>query len=188
MTDQQIIDAIKAGGQLATSALDFVYDHHGEKVIGYLVSKELDKSSGRLQEEAHDLFVESIIALRENVLAGRLTEFSTAGMSTYLTTICRYKYYAQNRKVARERQLEPLVPTEDDEDEELPALLRRFVREMGPKCRELLTLFYFNGLPMKEVIKLTSHDYSSPATANVANQRCRNELRSKLELYLNSIN
>lgn len=192
MTDQEIIDAIRAGEASCTKALDFVNDRYEKKITGYLRAKVIDAGTEGAEEKAYDLFIDAIVALRTNVLAGRLTELNRASMETYLNTIARFTHFAKVRKARREEEekqsLPPLVPDEEVVDEELPLVLRRFVRNLEQACREMITFFYFDGLPMKEVIKLTTRDYKSAATGNVANQRCRKRLKEKLAKHLNTIN
>ena len=180
MTDQEIIDAIAAEGEAEQTALDLVYDRHLEKVTAYLINKEIDQRRWDAPTLAYDLFIEAIMALRENVLAGRLTQFNSGGLATYLTTICRYKYYAHVRKSERILSPPPLVEESEGTEAINPQRLRRLIRELDDRCRELLTLFYFDRLPMREVIQLTTHAYNSVAAANVANGRCRKKLKTAL--------
>lgn len=186
MSDQEIIDRLQDGD---TEVLDEVYRHHRDKVCRYLERREIKTQNPEARELAHDLFVESLIALKENVASGRLTEFR-ASVSTYLTTVCRYKYYALRKEERRAYSLqENLVKaplTEANPEEEtvtLPAALRRMVREMDEKCRELITYFHFDGIPMKEVVTLTRETYSSPAVATVVKQRCLQKLKKQLQAY-----
>lgn len=188
MTDQEVIDAIADGEASCTRALDFVYDRYRGKIAGYLKAKVLGGKIIDAEGKAEDLVVDAIMALRENVLAGRLTALNSASLESYLTTIARFTHFAHVKKAKREQGVTPLVPDEEQIDEELPLILRRFVRELEQNCREMITFFYFDGLPMKEVIQMTTKKYSSSATGNVANQRCRQRLKARLETYLKSIN
>lgn len=169
-------------------ALDEVYRLNRDKVCRYLVKREIKNQNPEAQALAHDLFVESLIALKENVASGRLSAFR-ASVSTYLTTICRYKYYAlqkENRRTAVLRENlrpEPLVADPEDGVDTLPATVRRMVREMDEKCRELITYFHFDGIPMKEVVNLTQESYSSPAVATVVKQRCLQKLKKSLVAF-----
>ena len=190
MTDQEVIDAIKAGEASCTEALDYLTDRYLNKITGYLQGKVIDARAERANDKAFDLFVDAITALRSNVLAGRLTELTSASMETYLITIARYTHFAnvKRAKRAKEKELTPLVTDDERVDEELPLVLRRFVRELGQACREMITFFYFDGLPMKEVIKLTTKNYTSAAIGNVTNQRCRKRLKKRLTAYLKTTN
>lgn len=192
LTDQEVIDAIIAGEASCTEALDFVNDQYHAKITGYLKAKVMDSHANNAEWDANDLFVDAIVALRSNVLAGRLTELNSASMETYLTTIARFTHFAKVRKARRGKErkqsLPPLVPDDEAVDEELPLILRRFVRELGQACREMITFSYFDELPMKEVIQLTTKSYKSAATGNVENQRCRQKLKAKLTAHLKTIN
>ena len=185
MSDQEIIDRLQDGD---TEVLDEVYRQHRDKVCRYLVRREIKTQNPEARDLAHDLFVESLIALKENVASGRLTVFR-ASVSTYLTTVCRYKYYALRKEDRRAVSLQenlikaPLTEAPDEDTVTLPATLRRMVREMDEKCRELITYFHFDGIPMKEVVNLTRESYSSPAVATVVKQRCLQKLKKRLQAY-----
>lgn len=68
------------------------------------------------------------------------------------------------------------------ENEELTIeqqLLRTHFKKLGKKCREVLTLFYYRGLTIDDIVELT--DYTSKSVVRSQKSRCLKSLKEMIK-------
>jgi RNA polymerase sigma-70 factor (ECF subfamily) len=146
-----------------------------------LLARVINRDTPNRQELAAEFFTEALIVLVRNARSGRLTEFS-ARLDTYLNAIARnlyLKYLRNNRVDYREPGTlpPPLVETADDgEPERVRQLLYGRLRELGPRCRQLIVHFYFLELDWKAIAELLGYKNAASAKNNKA--KCMLRLRA----------
>jgi len=149
MEDQQIVKLIQLGKQ--DKAFLKLYKSY-PKVHKLIVSK------GGSNEDAKDVFQEALIIFYEKA---RQKDFQlTAAISTYLYSVCRFLWkdqlvkkkgnptaeFSSNLSSADEAELQEVL-----NKEEQFLKMENALNQIGEKCLELLQLFYYKGLRMKEI-------------------------------------
>lgn len=167
------------------SSLAFIFDKHADFCIENLVHK-----NGCLRQDAEDIFVDSMLIFRENILNGKITYLTN--VRNYLYTICKNQYFAKLQKSSlREKKLReivgneeqqinenPLIKTEEvSEKEEMIQLANEAFELLNEKCKSVLNLFYIQKLSLKEIAEKTG--ISNAGVVKTNKYRCLGKL-SKL--------
>ncbi|MFC3196881.1 RNA polymerase sigma factor [Parapedobacter deserti] len=171
--DKRRIKSLKAGH---TETLDELYRRYRS---GFL---EFCKRYAVAAEVALDIYQDSIIVLYENSKQGKLDELKSS-IKTYLYAIGKYKMInylnEQSRHHYQELQgdelVEELTLFETDTSESRLQLLRQAYLQLGPKCQEVLRLFYYEGLKLDAIQKQLAYD--SKDTVKSQKSRCLKQLK-----------
>jgi RNA polymerase sigma factor (sigma-70 family) len=148
MTDADILKLVS--GEKFHPAIKQLYRYYP------VVRKYVVNNSGSRQE-AEDIFQDALIVLFNKVKAGNFE--LRAGLNTYLFGVCRLLWLEELRKKERTVRSEKLAAedlgstfTEKDLEEEQKAKqAQQAVEKLGAKCKQLLELFYFKKVSMKEI-------------------------------------
>lgn len=146
------------------------------------------KKYGLDQEALQDIYQEAFIALRKKAMEGRLDTVQSS-LKTYLFGIGKYKIFDDLKKRKREVRLEPHLHGSQDEIPEIAVTaeeplnerqsrLRLQLQKLGEKCRKLLTLFYYRGLSIKEIVDVGG--YKNPNVVKAHKSRCLKTLREMM--------
>ena len=119
------------------------------------------KSYGISNEDAKDVFQDSVIAFYNNVKSGQLTSIS-GSVKTYLFTIGKFKTInflkKQNKSVTFSESdlLKVIEPSENqimdkEEDEFIKDTVKKYLNEQCEDCKKVLELYYFKELDMKSI-------------------------------------
>lgn len=140
-------------------------------------------------DDLADIYQEAFIALRKHAINGKLNEVKSS-MKTYLFGIGKYMIF--NTLKARKAQLPlsqglQLVGEEVKEVvlESNPGLtkeqqlLRKYFKELGEKCQQVLTLFYYRGLSINEIALKVGYENANVVKAHKS--RCLKSLREKIK-------
>lgn len=126
------------------------------------------------------------IFIRDNQLwrtdtQGRPRRF-TASLLTYLMAVAKYCNYEMERQEAI--YVDQAASRDQEPSDELPDLtaeqiVEQCVNSMPPRCREILTLFYFEGKSLDEIMALRkeNHTYNGTKTAKA---KCLAQLKSRI--------
>jgi len=180
-----------------------------DKILKYLYQKcfpmalfYVKKYSGTYLD-AKDVFHETIVAFYESVKQNRFRGDSS--IDTYLYSIIKNKWITQVRRRRKAGELNVEVPTESDydntidrqimnldfsnKDDHLRDLVRECMEKLGDRCRELLTLQYYEGCSMDEITAIMG--FKNSDSAKTQKYKClqkmisivnrNNELRLKLQ-------
>lgn len=145
------------------------------------------------KEDAQDLFMDSILIFRDNVLKGKLTALTN--LNSYLFGICWNLWREQNRAKAKweatrsdfEHQLLVMETQEDFpfpgeellEQKQLISNVVNALAELGERCRKLLTYVYVEHRSQKEIADLMG--FSSANVVKVTRHRCYQQWRKRIE-------
>ena len=140
------------------------------------------------EDEILDVYQDSIIVLRENILSGKIEQLNSS-IKTYLFSIGKYKIYAHLRennkmKVLEEQQVpEKETGTFDFEMEGNPltekqTLIKNALEKMGGRCKLILELFYYRGLTIDEI--RISENYENNNTVKSQKSRCLKTLKKMI--------
>jgi RNA polymerase sigma factor (sigma-70 family) len=175
MTDREIYEGIARSDR---TVLRQVYQRYFRGVDRYV------REHGGGQEDALDVFQDSVVALYLQVQKGTFQLREDGHLGTYLLAIGKNVWRAKWRK----RGKLPVVALEDNvavpEAEADDALnervdgLRAAFDALGPKCRRLLRLYYYEKLSLRRIAELMT---ITEKTAKNSKYRCMQTLRSKLK-------
>lgn len=136
------------------------------------------------QNELVDIYQDAVIALFQHFVEKQLVlEKST--VKTYLFGIGKHllmKAVRRDSKLIRlgETQEEVVsVETEEIDNSERTRKMANSFKKLGSKCREVLELFYYRGLSIKEIAEATS--YKDENAVKSHKSRCMKGLREKLK-------
>lgn len=184
MQEQQIditLEELRSGSE---KVLRKVYEENREKFLNWARKYHLS------DEENIDIYQDAYIIFYDNIMNGKVTSF-TSSISTYLFGIGKYLIFDRmkknKKKVSSEFDLsivgeeDEVVNNLDIDNEDLTSeqkLLQKYFGTLGKQCQELLTLFYYRGFTIQEIMKYA--DYNSENVVKSAKSRCMKTLRERI--------
>jgi len=144
-------------------------------------------NSGGDNEQAKDIFQESLIIIYKKLSNGELT--LTCKFSTYLYAVCKKLWLVEKRKKnLRMKQIpgehimvEDSEPVIDDVYDRIRALYYKHFNQLSKDCQKLL-LLHFNEVPIEEMQKIMN--YQNPHYVMDRKYRCKKSLiRRIINLY-----
>lgn len=177
--DQQILDGILEGGKAAEQAVADLYRQQRERSLAYL------QKQGAQPEEAKDLFQEAVIALFENVRAGKFRGESKLG--NYLLSVARFLWLNQIKRSAIAERIHQSQATEESHPGPLPHLLAKeqttqiqaLFDALGEQCSEVLQRSIYWEDSMDELA--VRMGYASAQIARNKKYRCLERLRKMIK-------
>jgi RNA polymerase sigma factor (sigma-70 family) len=173
--DQSILDGIRAGSKAEDAALTKLYESHWSAIRAYVL-----KNNGS-EDDANDVFQDGVIAFHKNVVTGKFKGESAIG--TYLYSICRFiwlKKLRSTNKMPVDSEADEPVSYEDPEhrflDAEKRSLMAKLFDQIGEPCRTILTLSYYDNLPMSEIASQTG--FKDEQNARNKKYKCMKALKT----------
>lgn len=159
MDDKQLIAQLKKRDR---NALKDVYRQY--KIEFFRFASRYTTADDTLE----DIFQDAIIAVYENALTGKLDNLKSS-LKTYLFSTGKFmlfKKFRDTKEVATDEsyifdQKETAVMEDVYDDEgpnEYQIKLASHFRKLGDKCREILELFYLQGLKLDEIMVVQGYD------------------------------
>lgn len=152
-------------------------------------------------EDAEDIFQNVVVGFIEMVQDGRFRAESSITSLLYSMTRYQWLNELRRRKRAEKREaayegggtqdLEDAGPGAGMEVNELRAEVLRIIGALGEACRKILISFYYEGLPIKEILSRTG--YRNEQVLRNKKTKCMKRLvedlgaKEKLATYLRSI-
>lgn len=173
--DQQWIQSLQNG---QTATLDVIYLQYKEGFIDFA------KRYPVADDVVRDVYQDSIIILYENIIHGKLDQLKSS-IKTYLYAIGKYKIFAylkaesQHEELQGDDLLEDISLFELDTAEDRIKLLQQAYRKLGPKCQDVLKLFYYEGLKLEDIKVRLSYD--SKNTVKSQKSRCLKQLKKMIQ-------
>lgn len=130
-----------------------------------------------------DIYHDSVIALYENIVQGKLNGLKSS-IKTYLYAIGKFKIFAylkspKQEELSDEDVMGQINLFEIDTAEERLKLLQRAYLQLGPKCQQMLHLFYYKGLKLDDIQREMS--YESKDTVKSQKSRCLKQLKEIIQ-------
>ncbi|NHF61451.1 sigma-70 family RNA polymerase sigma factor [Flavobacteriaceae bacterium TP-CH-4] len=161
-----------------------VYEENRDKFLNFARRYDLP------EEENVDVYQDAFIIFHDNVMSGKL-ETLTSSISTYLFSIGKYLIFDRMRKNKKTvgsqfnmdivKDEDHLIENLDIEEGSLTSeqqLLRKHFDSLGKKCQELLTLFYYRGYTIQEIME--AEHYNSENVVKSAKSRCLKSLKERI--------
>ncbi len=146
---------------------------------------------GLSEEENIDVFQDAYIIFYDNVMGGKIESF-TSSISTYLFSIGKYLIFNRMKKDKKRvsakfdltivGKVDELVSDIELEEPGLTPeqeLLRKHFNTLGKKCQELLTLFYYRGYTIEEIME--HENYNSKNVVKATKSRCMKTLKERIQ-------
>jgi len=155
------IEDLKQGSDLLFKD---IYEDNRDKFLNFAKKYNLSL------EDNIDVYQDAYIIFYNNVMQGKIEEF-TSSISTYLFSIGKYLIFDKMKKnnktinpdfdlsIVREKEelVDPELEMEQQELTTEQVLLKKYFVTLGKKCQELLTLFYYRGFTIKDIIEAKLH-------------------------------
>jgi RNA polymerase sigma-70 factor (ECF subfamily) len=161
-----------------------VYEENRNKFLNYARRFNLS------EDENIDIYQDAYVIFYDNVMSGKIESF-TSSISTYLFGIGKYLIFDQmrkNKKTVGSNFDLSIVGSEDEHvsafEMERPGLtveqemLQKYFGTLGKKCQELLTLFYYRGLTIQEIMEMCG--YNSENVVKSQKSRCMKTLKERI--------
>lgn len=166
------------------SVLKKVYEENRDKFLNYARRFSLS------EDENIDIYQDAYVIFYDNVMSGKIESF-TSSISTYLFGIGKYLIFDQMRKnkktvgsnydLSMVGESDELVSTFEMERPGLTTeqqLLQQYFGTLGKKCQELLTLFYYRGFTIQEIME--AGGYNSENVVKSQKSRCMKTLKERI--------
>lgn len=170
MKDGLIIEQLKSGKP--SKVLEELYK-------AYPAIRHFIKTHGGNDDDARDVFQESLIVLFSNVQKNDFT--LSASLNTYLFSVSKYMWKDLLKKKNREVNFSIKDVAVEDinhvQNEEVQwQWLDKILASLGQKCSEILRLFYYEKLSMDEIA--SKLDYRNVDTAKTQKYKCLERART----------
>ena len=177
---QEVLQQIRQGNRQVLAA---IYREHGVAFVQWLVVKY-----GASEAEAMDVYQETMAVFWQNVMNRKLVEL-TSSLKTYLFGIGKNIYHAKRRKattheislsLAEDQVQDEVILTADLQLSDRQRILKSFVGKLGKVCQRILTLYYLQETPTKDIIKILK--YKSLDVLYTQKKRCMQQLRKMVKV------
>lgn len=176
------VEDLKKGSELLFKR---IYEDNRNHFINFAKKYHLS------QEDTIDVYQDAYIIFYNNVMQGKVEEF-TSSITTYLFSIGKYLIFDKMKKNKKTinpdfdlsliREKEELEDMNLDLDQEAltteQVLLKKHFAALGKKCQELLTLFYYRGFTIKDILETS--EYTSENVVKSAKSRCMKTLKERI--------
>lgn len=175
MGEDKIIELLRLGD---SNTLQKIYNDNRLSFIKFAQKYNIE------EYDAADIYQDSIIALRENAINGKLNNIKSS-ISTYLFAIGKHKIYFTHRQNSKlefdndlllnEKYFDPDVNLFDEKLTKEQEILQKCYEELGGKCKKVLNLFHYQGFTLDEITQIL--DYSSKKVLKSQKSRCQKKLK-----------
>lgn len=177
MTDSNLIKGLKNDNK---HALKHVYSVNKTAFINFA------KKFPIAEEDVIDIYQDAIIALRENAIKGKIDNIKSE-LKTYLFSIGKYMIYDRLKKQKKMHLVKEDSNLTDYEDaltfdfnmNELTVeqkQLQTAFKTLGEKCKQVLTLFYYRGFNLEEI--MNTLNYTNKDVVKSQKSRCIKSLKA----------
>lgn len=184
--DEEIVANLRSGLRM-DETIKAIYRNYFEGLSRYIIH-----NSGSAQD-AEDIFQEVVVNFIDLVQRDKFRGESS--IKTFLFSMNRNTWLNELKRKGRAAVREEKyvrMETKDEagqepadanaaravEDREEKAAIASIVASLGDTCRKILTLFYYENLPMKEILEAT--DYESEQVVRNKKYKCLKQLEQML--------
>lgn len=168
---------------IAHSTLKSVY------IKNWQYARDFIKSQGFSKMDCEDIYQDAMTIFYKKI---RNSNFElSSSLKTFLMGIIKNLIYSKRRKNSKisSSEIHEGSLLEDDLeqnylDQERKNLLLQRIRSLGEKCQQVLLLYYFEQLSMKEIS--VQMNYSSDSVAKNKKSLCLSKLKQSFQNRLNS--
>ncbi len=177
MTDKAVIEALKNGEQ---NAFKLIYTNNRLAFLNFA------KKYPIAEDVAVDVYQDAIIALRDNAINGTLDTIKSE-LKTYLFSIGKFMIYDKLKQQKKLRLVDDNSEFDTINDDEMTyKLIKELTPEqqqlqtafktLGQKCKEVLTLFYYRGFDLEDI--MNKMNYPNKDVVKSQKSRCLKSLKT----------
>lgn len=154
-SDQELIETLKTE-RVSSRVIQYLYRAYFSFLSTYI------KQNQGNEQDAEDVFQEVIVTFIEIVKAGKFRGDSS--IKTFLYTLNRFTWLNELKKRNRAALRETVYYKDTDEDDkdishliveqEAKNAVMLMMDKLGDVCKQILVAYYYNDLPMKEILPL----------------------------------
>lgn len=180
-TDQTIVEDIRKGGD---EGLIEIYKLYRSEFFSW------SQRQFNLEEAAiADLFQDTIISLRKNIVKGKLTHLS-GSLKTYLFAIGKHLALSRLRRESKTVYNEDLLNLQLSEDyitdaplkdQEKKNYISQILKELGEPCYSILRLYYYDNFSMESIANHLA--YKNENVVKSQKLRCLKTLKERVSDY-----
>jgi len=158
-SDEELIQTLKKE-YVSNLAIGFMYRSYFA-----LLSNHIRQNQGSGQD-AEDIFQEVIVTFIEIVKKDKFRGDSS--VKTFLFTLNKYAWLNElkkrNRAALREEKYESDRDTDEKDvshlliERDAKNLVTSLIDKLGDACKKILTAYYYNDLPMREILPLVNYE------------------------------
>jgi len=178
--DKEVIMVLKSKDQLALKQL---YRQYRIPFITF------GKRYGLDDDDLADIYQEIFLILRDQALTARLDTVKSS-LKTYMYGIGKFKILDLLKAKKQHIPFDNIQHREAEKVEEIAAsldlnltheesLLQKHFKNLGEKCRQVLTMFYYRGLNNKEIAEQAG--YESDNVVKSQKSRCLKQLKELIK-------
>lgn len=181
MPDQEIVSALQQEGRVRDEAIRYLYGEYYSDLTRFVLS------NGGNEQDADDIFQETVVSFIELVRMGKFRQ--EASVKTLLFTINRNTWYTEATKRGRQQARNRLYVAGNSEMEkdvsgyltgrEARNTIMQVLGRLGETCKQVLLLFYYENLSMKEILEQTKFE-SEQAVRN-KKYKCLKQLEQMMQ-------
>lgn len=158
-SDAELITAIRTGKDI-DNAVGFIYRNYYRMLENFVLT-----NSGN-EMDAEDTIQEVLVVFIDIVQTERYR--NETSVRSFLYTLARNLWISELRKRTSDSRRNEFFETSREKEEEdisnfliykeAQVLIVELLERMGEKCKRILTLFYYENLSMKEILKQTNYE------------------------------
>ncbi|MDN5210826.1 sigma-70 family RNA polymerase sigma factor [Fulvivirgaceae bacterium BMA12] len=177
-TDQTIVEDIRQGGN---EGLIEIYKLYRSEFFSWSQRQfSLDDAASA------DLFQDTIISLRKNIVKGKLTHLSSS-LKTYLFAIGKHLALSRLRRDSKTVLSDDLLKLQLSEDfitdaplknREKKKYISQILQELGEPCYSILRLYYYENFSMESIARYL--DYKNENVVKSQKLRCIKTLKERV--------
>ncbi len=182
VSENNTLESLRRGDE---ATFKRIYEENREKFLNFAKRYNLS------EDENIDAYQDAYVIFYENVMSGKVKSF-TSSISTYLFSIGKYlimdnikknkKQVSSEFNLSRVEADDNLIETIEIDEPTLTKeqlLLVKYFDTLGKKCQELLTLFYYRGYTIQEIME--KENYNSENVVKSQKSRCMKTLRERIK-------
>ncbi len=176
-TDEELVEEIRSGNK---RALAYLYDENYASVRNHIM-----KNSGK-PDDVDDILQDAVIAVWQKVNQPGFE--LTAKLNTFLFAVAKNLWLKQLSKSSRSELMEDHhegIQTSEQKEMRQKDLqiVVQYMNKLGDTCRNLLHLFYFEELDMKEIA--VQLNFNNADTAKAKKYQCFKKLEQLVKAHFN---
>jgi RNA polymerase sigma-70 factor (ECF subfamily) len=177
---QITLEGLKQGKE---NVFKTVYESNRNKFLNYARKYHLS------EDENIDIYQDAYVIFYDNIMNGKIKSF-TSSISTYLFSIGKYLILNKIKKNKKKVDIDLSIVRDDEavfesldiENENISkrqALLLKYFETIGKQCQKLLTLFYYRGYTIKEIVE--EGNYNNENVVKSQKSRCMKTLKERIK-------
>ena len=172
---KNILELIRKGDN---ATFQKIYSDNRDAFINF------SKKYGVNSYDASDIYQDAILVFHKNVVTGKINELNSS-ISTYLFAIGKYKIFHTFRENSKMKYSDDIEISEKSFDYDVnlypdnltnqQRLLKIGLNKLGERCKDILTLFYYQGFTLDEITEVLK--YSDKKVLKSQKSRCVKQLK-----------